>query len=62
LKCSLFSGQAKITLIGAGGRGTGAAVNALRNASHKNVKLVERPDYSCLNASIGSSREAFQAG
>lgn len=34
----------KIALIGAGGRGTGAAVNALSNASHKNVKLVAIAD------------------
>ena len=33
------SGAIKIALIGAGGRGTGAAVNALNNASNPNVKL-----------------------
>jgi len=34
----------KIALVGAGGRGTGAAVNALGNAAHKNVKLVAVAD------------------
>lgn len=34
----------KVALIGAGGRGTGAAMNALQNASHKNVKLVAVAD------------------
>ncbi len=33
------SGTIKIALVGAGGRGTGAAVNALSNASNPNVKL-----------------------
>ncbi len=34
----------RIALVGAGGRGTGAAVNALRNASNPNVKLVAIAD------------------
>ncbi len=34
----------RIALIGCGGRGTGAAVNALNNASHGNVKLVVMAD------------------
>ena len=34
----------KIALIGCGGRGTGAAVNALRNAANPNVKLVAAAD------------------
>ena len=34
----------KIALIGCGGRGTGAAVNALENAAHPNVKLVALAD------------------
>lgn len=34
----------KIALIGCGGRGRGAAVNALRNVSHPNVKLVAMAD------------------
>jgi len=38
------SDQIKIALVGAGGRGAGAAVNALQNASHKNVKLVAIAD------------------
>jgi len=36
--------QIKIALVGAGGRGAGAAVNALQNAAHKNVKLVAIAD------------------
>src|SRR5271165_2937715 len=38
------SDQIKIALVGAGGRGAGAAVNALQNAAHKNVKLVAIAD------------------
>ncbi|MGA2253621.1 MAG: Gfo/Idh/MocA family oxidoreductase, partial [Thermoguttaceae bacterium] len=38
------SDQIKIALVGAGGRGSGAAVNALQNATHKNVKLVAIAD------------------
>ncbi len=38
------SDQIKIALVGAGGRGSGAAVNALKNAAHKNVKLVAIAD------------------
>ena len=38
------SDQIKIALVGAGGRGAGAAVNALRNAAHKNIKLVAIAD------------------
>jgi predicted dehydrogenase len=38
------SGQIKIALIGCGGRGTGAAVNALNNAANPNVKLVAMAD------------------
>ena len=38
------SDQIRIALIGCGGRGTGAAVNALRNAATKNVKLVALAD------------------
>jgi predicted dehydrogenase len=34
----------RIALVGCGGRGTGAAVNALSNASHSNVKLVALAD------------------
>jgi len=34
----------KIALIGCGGRGTGAAINALQNASYPNVKLVALAD------------------
>ena len=34
----------RIALIGCGGRGTGAARNALENASHRNVKLVAMAD------------------
>jgi predicted dehydrogenase len=36
--------EIKIALIGCGGRGRGAAVNALSNAAHKNVKLVAMAD------------------
>ncbi|MCY3020631.1 MAG: Gfo/Idh/MocA family oxidoreductase [Planctomycetota bacterium] len=34
----------KIALVGAGGRGTGAVVNVLSNAAHRNVKLVAIAD------------------
>ncbi len=34
----------RIALVGCGGRGTGAAVNALRNAATRNVKLVAMAD------------------
>ena len=36
--------EIKIALIGCGGRGTGAAINALKNAAHANVKLVAMAD------------------
>jgi myo-inositol 2-dehydrogenase/D-chiro-inositol 1-dehydrogenase len=38
------SGVIRLALIGAGGRGTGAAVNALQNAANPNVKLVAIAD------------------
>ena len=38
------SDQIKIALIGCGGRGTGAAVNALNNKANPNVKLVAMAD------------------
>ncbi len=38
------SGTIRIALVGAGGRGAGAAVNALQNASNPNVKLVAIAD------------------
>ena len=34
----------KIALVGCGGRGTGAAINALGNAAHPNVKLIAMAD------------------
>jgi predicted dehydrogenase len=34
----------RIALVGCGGRGTGAAINALSNAAHSNVKLVALAD------------------
>ena len=38
------SDEIKLALIGCGGRGTGAAIQALKNASHPNVKLVALAD------------------
>jgi len=38
------SGTIRIGLVGAGGRGTGAAINALQNASYPDVKLVAIAD------------------
>ncbi len=48
----------KIALIGAGGRGRGAAVNALSNISHKNVKLVAVAD--AFQKSIDLSLKAIR--
>lgn len=50
--------QIKIALIGCGGRGRGAAVNALRNASHPNVKLVAMAD--AFQRSLDVSLKAIQ--
>lgn len=50
--------QIKIALIGCGGRGRGAAVNALRNASHPNVKLVAMAD--AFQSSLDVSLKAIQ--
>jgi predicted dehydrogenase len=52
------SDQIRIVLVGAGGRGTGAAVNALKNASHKNVKLVAVAD--AFRDRLESSLKAIQ--
>jgi len=51
----------KIALVGAGGRGTGAAVNALSNVSHKNVKLVAVADAfrDRINQSVQSLAKKF---
>ncbi len=38
------SGTVRIGLVGAGGRGTGAAINALQNAAYPEVKLVAMAD------------------
>ena len=38
------SDEIKIALIGCGGRGTGAAANALRNKAHSNIRLVAVAD------------------
>src|SRR5271157_4447882 len=43
----------KIALVGCGGRGGGAAVNALRNVSHPNIKLWAMAD--AFADRIGSS-------
>ena len=50
----------KIALIGAGGRGTGAAVNALNNTGHANVKLVAVADafQSRLDGSLKAIEKA----
>ncbi len=48
----------KIALIGCGGRGRGAAVNALRNASHPNVKLVAVAD--AFQSALDLSLKAIQ--
>ena len=48
----------KIALIGCGGRGRGAAVNALRNVSHPNVKLVAMAD--AFERSLEVSLKAIQ--
>ncbi len=50
--------EIKIALIGCGGRGRGAAVNALRNASHPNVKLVAMAD--AFQSSLDISLKAIQ--
>ncbi|MHB8900359.1 MAG: Gfo/Idh/MocA family protein [Thermoguttaceae bacterium] len=49
----------KIALVGCGGRGRGAAVNALRNASHPNVKLVAVADafQSALDIGLKAIRQ-----
>ncbi len=48
----------KIALVGCGGRGRGAAVNALRNASHPNVKLVAVAD--AFQSALDISLKAIQ--
>lgn len=41
---SAGSEQMKIALVGCGGRGTGAVANALKNATHRNIKLMAMAD------------------
>ncbi len=50
------SDQIKIALVGCGGRGTGAAVNALHNKANPNVKLVAMGDAfrNRLDGSLGA--------
>jgi len=49
----------KIALVGCGGRGTGAAVNALNNKATSNVKLVAMAD--AFRARLDSSLRAIQS-
>jgi predicted dehydrogenase len=55
--------EIKIALVGCGGRGTGAAVNALGNSTHSNIRLVavadafSEPVEACLQQLQGQFRE-----
>ena len=55
------SDQIKIALIGCGGRGTGAAANAFKNAAGANVKLVAMADAfrERLDTSLASLQQQF---
>ena len=57
------SDQIKIALIGCGGRGTGAAANAIKNAAGASVKLVAMADAfgERLDSSLASLQQNFQA-